>query len=199
MKRKLVSNRIRVIALVAILLGMVFTSLAYFTDRAELVNTFTIGKIEIELDEPGYDEVGNHLATLLPGRRVTKDPTVTVLADSEDTYVFMHVLNNLKPLIGHLDVDAQWRMLVDEVTLGTLYVYIGTENDPAIVLADTADQILTPLFTEFTVPTTLDNDNFRNFDGDLTILVSAYAHQAMINGVADFDTAKDAALAHFGY
>lgn len=199
MRKKLSSNKIRFVALIAILLGMVFTSLAYFTDQDELVNTFTIGKIEIDLAEPGYDEADNHLATLLPGTRLVKDPTVTVIADSEDTYVFMHILNNLKPLIGFLEVDDDWMMLVDEVSVGTLYVYVGAGTDPAIVSSDTADQVLTPLFTEIVVPDTLDNDDFRNFENDVTILVSAFAHQAYINGVADFDTAWDAALAHYGY
>lgn len=192
-------RNIRIIALVAILFGMVFTSLAYFTDHDELNNTFTVGTLEIDLEEPLFDENENAGAKLLPGTRLDKDPTVTVLAASEDAYIFMYVENNIHDLIGDLNIDITAWELVSAVGNRALYVYIGTLATDKVVAYAASDQVLEALFTEIMVDPTLDTDAFVDFNAQVdNIAVAAFAHQAMINGVADYTTAKVAALAHFG-
>lgn len=73
-------------------------SLAYLQDKTTVAeNTFTLGKVDIKLDETKLDdkgeptdertEEGNDNYHLLPGQTVTKDPVVTVLANSEECYV----------------------------------------------------------------------------------------------------------------
>lgn len=198
--KKLNNNSIKIIALIAILFGVVFTSLAYFTDNKSVTNTFTFGQLEIQLDEPIFDEEENEGTKLLPGTVVAKDPTVTILADSEDTYVFMHVLNNLQPIIGDIDIADEWELVEYNAAIGHLYVYVGAGSTPFIVEHAATDTVLEALFTQIEVADDLDNAVFLEFDEDLAnIIVSAYAHQALINGVADYATAKAAALAHYGY
>ena len=79
-------------------------TLAYLTSTADVENTFTVGKVEIELDEAQVDKetgkaiegaertkTGNTEVRMVPGRLIDKDPTVTVLAGSEDCYVRVKV------------------------------------------------------------------------------------------------------------
>ena len=113
------------LTLCAVLLvaASVLGTMAYLTSTAKVENTFTIGKVEIKLDEAkvnadGIPEEGAARVTansykLMPGRTYTKDPTVTVKAGSEESYVRMKVtFNNAKESIA-LCTDPD---MVDEVT-----------------------------------------------------------------------------------
>ena len=113
------------LTLCAVLLvaASVLGTMAYLTSTAKVENTFTIGKVEIKLDEAkvnanGIPEEGAARVTansykLMPGRTYTKDPTVTVLNGSEDSYVRMKVtFNNAKEIIA-LCTDPEF---ADEVT-----------------------------------------------------------------------------------
>ena len=117
------------LTLCAVLLvaASVLGTMAYLTSTAKVENTFTIGKVEIKLDEAkvnanGIPEEGAARVTgnsykLMPGNTYTKDPTVTVLKGSEESYVRMKVtFNNAKEIIA-LCTDPKY---ADEVT--------GTEN-----------------------------------------------------------------------
>lgn len=86
-KKKIVS-----IALAAALAAtaIVGSSLAYFTDKDEATNTFTVGKVDIELTEPKWDADINN-KDLIPGKTIPKDPTITVAEGSETAYTFMKV------------------------------------------------------------------------------------------------------------
>lgn len=98
MKKKLVV----ITSIVAILALAVGGILAYLTSTASVTNTFTVGDVEITLDEAVVDENGKALADgsrtdegneyhLIPGLEYDKDPTVTVAAGSEESYVRMLV------------------------------------------------------------------------------------------------------------
>jgi len=106
------AKKIVALLLCALLLigASVAGTLAYLTDNQDVTNTFTIGKVEIKLDEAvvdqetgaatsGRTETGNTAVRLIPGRSITKDPTVTVLKDSEDCYVRVKVT---------VDVSESW-------------------------------------------------------------------------------------------
>ncbi len=76
------------LSLATIALIGVGATLAYFTDNATAENVLTMGKVDIELDEPNFDgDENNELKDVLPGDVITKDPTITVAEDSEDCYV----------------------------------------------------------------------------------------------------------------
>ena len=103
-------------SLCAVLLvaASVLGTMAYLTDSKDVKNTFTVGNVTITLDVAKVDGNGNaidkqgkrvtNLADaervpgnaykLLPGHTYTKDPTVTVLAPSVESYVRMKVTFN---------------------------------------------------------------------------------------------------------
>ena len=103
------AKKIVALLLCAVLLvgASIAGTLAYLTFRTdEVKNTFTIGKVEIKLDEAVVDketgvattertEKGNADVRMIPGRTIDKDPTVTVLKDSEDCYVRVKVTVDL--------------------------------------------------------------------------------------------------------
>ena len=67
------------------------STMAYLTDTEGATNTFTVGKVQIDLEEPGYP--GNNSDTvknLVPNQEVTKDPVVENTGVN-DAIVFMTV------------------------------------------------------------------------------------------------------------
>lgn len=101
------------LTLCAVLLvaASVLGTMAYLTSTDTVTNTFTVGKVEIKLDEAkvnadgipveGADRVTANSYKLMPGTTYTKDPTVTVKAGSEASYVRMKVtFNNAKEIIA---------------------------------------------------------------------------------------------------
>lgn len=207
-----------ILAVVAVFLitATIFTTIAYLTSKQEVKNTFTVGNVVIGLDEalvktdgtPDGDlrtEIGNQYH-LLPGMSYTKDPTVTVKANSEDCYVRMVVTvthyDELKALRGEYDVvnffkgiDAsQWitdgivkENLIDG-TASVIFTYVGekTADYVTYVPKNNKDTKLAPLFTEFTVPSDFDNAELEVFEG-MEVLIEAHAIQA-----TGFDNAIDA-------
>ena len=108
------------LTLCAVLLvaASVLGTMAYLTSTDTVTNTFTVGKVEIKLDEtdvtnPTGPRVQANSYKLMPGTTYTKDPTVTVLNGSEASYVRMKVtFNNAKEIIA-LCTDPEF---ADEVT-----------------------------------------------------------------------------------
>lgn len=96
------------LTLCAVLLvaASVLGTMAYLTSTDTVTNTFTVGKVEIKLDEtdvtnPTGPRVQANSYKLMPGTTYTKDPTVTVLNGSEASYVRMKVtFNNAKEIIA---------------------------------------------------------------------------------------------------
>jgi len=101
------------LTLCAVLLvaASVLGTMAYLTSTDTVTNTFTVGKVEIKLDEAkvnanGIPEEGAARVTgnsykLMPGTTYTKDPTVTVLNGSDAAYVRMKVtFNNATKIIA---------------------------------------------------------------------------------------------------
>lgn len=68
-------------------------TLAWLTSSSgELVNTFTIGNVEIELTETkGVLEGKDRTFKVIPGVDIEKDPKVTVKANSEACWVFVKI------------------------------------------------------------------------------------------------------------
>ena len=100
MKKKIVSL-VLVFAL-ALALGIGGT-VAWLTAQTQsVVNTFTIGDINIELDETkgtlGADDTRDF--KFIPGATLEKDPKVTVLAGSEACYVFVKIVEENNPEVA---------------------------------------------------------------------------------------------------
>lgn len=205
-------------SLCAVLLvaASVLGTMAYLTDTQKVENTFTVGNVSIKLDEAKVDENGTQVVDkdgnpvarvteneykLLPGHTYVKDPTVTVLKPSVESYVKMTVTftkanaldaifaptgANLTSIFGGYDA-ATWlyKGNTKEGDTRTYEFWYKTTVD-----ATAAAQTLEPLFTSIVVPGTIDNDDLASING-MTINVNAYAIQA--DGFTD---AADA-WAHF--
>ena len=103
---------VTVLAAAALVTASVFGTMAYLTDKEDVTNTFTVGHVDIMLDEAEYvngeltgnrTEEGNSYH-LIPGSKFVKDPTITLKEGSEDAWVYMGVqasgLQNLIEIYG---------------------------------------------------------------------------------------------------
>ena len=215
MKKKLMT----VLALVLVVAMSVAGTYAYLTSADKVVNTFTVGNVQIKLDEAkanpdgslvqGADRVKANSYKLLPGHNYNKDPMVTVLKGSESSYVKMTVtFSNASQLdaIFAPDGGADMTSIFNGYDSAN-WIYMGNTEDTVAntrtyefwyketVAAPNADVALDALFDSITVPGTIDNDQLATIKG-MTITVNAYAIQA--DGFKDLNnngTAADEAFA----
>lgn len=133
MKKKAI---VAVVALVLVLCCAMGGTLAWLVDSTtEVKNTFTYGDINISLWEHELNEDGLTLSTdvftgeeqtgfkMIPGNKIEKDPTVTVKADSEASWVFVKIVesNNFDDFMTYgvasgwtqLTVDAEGNAVTD--------------------------------------------------------------------------------------
>ena len=92
-KSKIFISVISILSLCSFLIG---TSVAWLSSKtAEVINTFTYGDINITIKETDTNDNDNNENTnsykMLPGNKITKDPKITVLKDSEDSYLFVEI------------------------------------------------------------------------------------------------------------
>ena len=195
------------LALCAVLLvaATIFGTMAYLTSTDTVTNTFTVGKVNIKLDEVKANPDGSLVANadrvkaneykLLPGHTYNKDPMVTVLGGSESSYVKMTVTFSMAD-----ELDAIFAP--DGANLTSIFngydaanwTYKGNTKDAAAntrtyefwykeaVAAPTADVALDALFDSITVPGEITNEQLATIEG-MIITVNAYAIQA--DGFAD--------------
>lgn len=109
MKKKIISIAL-IVSLIAI---AAMGTLAYFTDEtAPKVNTFTLGKVDIDLTEPSWNADADHI--IMPGVVFEKDPTITVADDSMPCWVFLHIdLNKYVSFIDLIGIDAYANNIAD--------------------------------------------------------------------------------------
>ena len=94
---------------IVLVVATVFATVAYFTSKASVQNSFSIGKVKITLDEQkvGLDgkpvspasriSTGNQYK-LVPSVKCTKDPTVHVESGSESAWIFVKVENGISAI-----------------------------------------------------------------------------------------------------
>lgn len=186
-KTKLLTTLGAVALIGAIGIGSTFAYLTADTDA--VTNTFTVGDIEISLDETDItNKTGprvkeNHYTKLLPTQTVTKDPQVHIAADSEESYVFMTV-EGVKYENGKLvtdkitsdNVNTKWKYLGEK---GGVLVFAYTEK---VSTKAAAAKDLEKLFTTITVNSSVEND--ATIDD---IVIDAYAIQSY--GFSDAEAA----------
>lgn len=189
-------------------------TLAYLTSTQSVKNTFTVGNVSITLDEAKLDKDGMKLLDkdgkevtevakadrtntntykLLPGHSYVKDPTVTVLAGSEESYVRMLVTVTF----GKTLTDDQLATKLDGIFTGYNAAWVRAdkqtvtvgEGDVAhtvityeyryktTVSAGAANNVLPALFTGITVPGDWNGDTLAAIGG-FTIGIEAQAIQA---------------------
>lgn len=202
------------LVMMAVLLvaASVMGTLAYLTSHDEVVNTFTVGKVAIKLDEAKANIDGSLVADaarvkannykLLPGHTYNKDPMVTVLAGSEPSYIKMTVTfskaNELDAIFAPTGADlisifkgydaANWinKGNTKDATANTR-TYEFWYKEP--VGAPDGDVALDALFDSITVPGNITQEQLATIEG-MTITVNAYAIQADGSDTADAAWAK---------
>ena len=198
------------LTLCAVLLvaATIFGTMAYLTSQDTVTNTFTVGKVNIKLDEAkanpdgtlveGAERVKANEYKLLPGHTYNKDPMVTVLSGSESSYVKMTVTfskaneldaifapdgANLTSIFNGYDA-ANWIAKGNTKGADNTRTYEFWYKEA--VAAPTADVALDALFDSITVPGEITNEQLATIEG-MTITVNAYAIQA--DGFANADAA----------
>ena len=193
---------------VLLVVASVMGTMAYLTSTDTVTNTFTVGNVQITLDEakvnpdgtlvPNAERVKANSYKLLPGRTYIKDPTVTVKAGSESSYIKMTVTfskaaeldaifaptggANLTSIFNGYDSD-NW-IEKGSTTAANTRTYEFWYKEA--VAAPTADVVLDALFDSITVPDSITKEQLATIEG-MEITVNAYAIQA-----AGFANAEEA-------
>ena len=195
----------------------VMGTLAWLTDRDTAINTFTVGKVDILLDEADVDENGEPILDdegnpvervkeneyhLLPGQTYVKDPTVTVQAESEPAYIRMiltvHSASTVQAILNKYEL-GDFSALIggwDEET----WLYHGfTEDTEANTIsfefryketvgADADAVVLPALFETLIVPGQVSSEELQDlYNGGFKMVIEGHAIQSA--GLADEDAA----------
>lgn len=187
------------VCIAAIVGATVLGTLAWLTDTDTVMNTMTVGKVSITVDEadvtsagvliPNAARVKENEYHLIPGKTYIKDPTMTVAGDSEAAYVRMLLTLNCKTA---LDTIFDPGVALDSIFSGydaSNWHYKGETVDAvadtityefrykAIVTPNGTDVKLDALFDSFTVPGNLDGADLEAIQ-NLEITVVGHAIQA---------------------
>lgn len=185
------------------------TTLAYLTSHDQVTNTFTVGNVRITLDEAQVnadgkpinedgtivtdlakaDRVKANSYKLIPGHTYTKDPTVTVKAPSEESYVRMLVTvtfdkqlteTQLATELDNIftDYSTNWGRSAKQIeTVDGKTVITYEYRYSTTVSAATEDIKLPALFTGIAIPNTWTGDDLAAL-GNININIVAQAIQA---------------------
>lgn len=175
-----------VLCAVLLVTASVLGTMAYLTSTDKVVNTFTVGKVAITLDEAqvnadgtpvtGAARVKENAYHLLPGHGYTKDPTVHVQANSENSFIFVKVENGIANYEAGTTIAEQiaengWQPLKDDKNVDVKNVYYKTYTKSAEITN-------LPVFGHFTIADHADDaDGWNNFSADTKVTITAYAVQ----------------------
>lgn len=211
--RKLLTLVSCAVLLVCVTIG---ATVAYLTSTKTVTNTFTVGKVDITLNETDVKldgtkdtdaRVTENEYHLLPGHSYIKDPQITVDANSEDCYLFVKVTDAIASIEDSSTAAGKYKTIAEQMTdLGwveldtTNHIYYATKDVPDSEGATTKTSVFTAndvvkVFNGFTIKGT-EKDlsayvTVKDEDGNVTngklIEVVAYAIQK-----DGFDTPADA-------
>ena len=174
-----------VLCAAALVVASVLGTMAYLTSKTgPVTNTFTVGNVNITLDETDVTPMGvkdtdtkvtENSYKLIPGHTYIKDPTVHITAGSEESWLFVKVVDEIAAIEDTKTVEAQmiekgWTAVTGEAGV---YAYKTT-----VAGGQNID-----VFDTFKIKS---NAVVANYEGK-TITVKAYAVQA-----DGFNTAAEA-------
>lgn len=130
-------NKVLALAMALLLLvgAVIGGTVAYLiTNTDPLVNTFTVGDINITLTEsPDLD------LKMVPGKVLTKDPKVTVKANSEACWLFVKVEeSNVSDFLTY-SVDSSWTALSGQT--GVYYKQVNASTSDQVFSVLTGDKV----------------------------------------------------------
>jgi hypothetical protein len=170
------------LATVLMVFGLIGSSIAWLmTSTDPIVNVFTYGDIQIKLEET----TGNRYK-MTPGATLEKDPTLTVLADSEDCWLFVKIdesaVEKLSDYIDYSIADG-WTALSGVPGVYYREVNSSDQNQPFGVLADNKVTVKGTVTKEM-----LEKLNSANYP---TLTFTGYAVQRDAT-IEEIDTAAEA-------
>lgn len=192
------------LSLVLVFVGVIGGTVAWLiAESDEVVNTFTYGDINLDLDETDTEldddnDPDTNDYEMLPGAEIVKDPKVTVKADSVSNWLFVKLEKsaNFDDFLTYT-IASGWTQLYDEngEEVEGVYYLFHLEDDEDVeyeVLMDNEVQVREDVTKEML--NALDADpNSPNYP---TLTVSAYAVQHLGFEVgADYADENAAALA----
>lgn len=172
---------VSLVAVVLVLCCAVGGTLAWLTAKTtEVKNTFTTSGIDIKLDETTGEKY-----KMIPGYTISKDPKATVLAGSEECYLFVKLVKsaNFDSFMTY-DMDDGWTELtgVD----GVYYRVVNTADIGTAYSVLAGDQV--------TVKGDVTKDMMNAIDNGAatkpTLTITAYASQLHKNATTDFTAAE---------
>lgn len=178
--------------MMVLVMAAVGGTVAWLTDSTqEVKNTFTTSDIDITLEETGAndntDGSQSNSYKMVPGYTITKDPTVTVNANSEKCYLFVKVVksSNFDTFMSYTMAD-NWIQLKDKDNQDVTGVYYrvvesSTANQPFAVIKNNTVKVLDGVTKE--MMNGLNNETYP------TLKVTAYATQYMKNNTENFTPA----------
>lgn len=193
-----------VMAAVLLVTATIFGTMAYLTDTDEVVNTFTVGSVAIELDEAPVGTDGKAIAgdrvkansyKLLPGHEYDKDPIVHFQPDSEASWLFVEIKNDISAIES---TEATYKNIATQITEngwaaldGVTGVYYKSVD------ANTGSTAIDyPVFQGFTISGSVDGDSLDDYvttydanNKPITNFINITAYAVQADG---FDTASDA-------
>lgn len=184
-----------IMALVLLVGGVIGGTVAWLIATPDpVVNTFTYGDINIDLDETDTkldddNDPNTNDYKMMPGIKITKDPVVTVKAESEEMWLFVKLekSSNFDTFMEYTVADG-WTALsgVD----GVYYQHITAED------VATADKKIAVIKDDtVTVKESVTKEQLNALDSGSsenypTLTVTAYAVQYAGNATADDAWAK---------
>ncbi|MCQ2545032.1 MAG: SipW-dependent-type signal peptide-containing protein [Clostridia bacterium] len=176
-----------IVAVAAVCVMLVGGASAYFTATDDKTNTWTVGNVDIELHEPGYD--ASDRDNITPNQELDKDPVVENTGNNE-AYIFVKfsipkasvktvgpdgtpTAASVQELFDYT-VDESWT-LVDQAsgTDSNTYIYAYAVNGQCVAVdpEDTTEVVFTDGKIKFK------NVIEGQIDSTLTLPVYAYAIQ----------------------
>lgn len=208
-----------ILSFVMVAMISVMGTLAYLTDSESVTNTFTIGQVDIVLDEAKVDKDGKVVGServdkneyhLIPGKTYTKDPTITVQTNSEESYIRMimtvhnasavqtiidnHQLGDFSALIGGWEKEVWMYEGFSENTEANTISFEFRYEKP-VGAGDTAEE-LPALFETLIVPENVNGTELKalydpngdaNYDDGFKMVIVGHAIQKA--GFEDADAA----------
>ena len=195
-------NKTFLAAIVLLLLFVVGGAVAYFTDTDTKTNTFTIGNVDIDILEAGWDaltdtdndEIPDDAEDMMPGESVTKDPVIRNLSTKNPAYVFAKVEVPCTTIVAPATtseelftytINAGWTELSTEAVACTsggtaTHVYYYGSNGTLTTLAKAADSstptaTTNPIFSTITLRSTLKGN--EGLTGNKEVVVTGYGIQ----------------------
>ncbi len=195
-------NKTFLAAIVLLLLFVVGGAVAYFTDTDTKTNTFTIGNVDIDILEAGWDaltdtdndEIPDDAEDMMPGESVTKDPVIRNLSTKNPAYVFAKVEVPCTTIVAPATtseelftytINTGWTELSTEAVACTsggtaTHVYYYGSNGTLTTLAKAADSstptaTTNPVFSTITLRSTLKGN--EGLTGNKEVVVTGYGIQ----------------------